>query len=177
MRTLVRSLILIGLVIWVGGLIFIGAVMAPVAFGSLAPSFSNFAIGIHSAGIMVRDSLLRLHGIGLFCGVVILLLAIIERTARLTVRNVAAPIVLLLAMLGLTAYSQFSVIPRMDSLLAQAGPAMYMPAVNPAKQEFNRLHGVATDLDGLVLLCGLAVIVLYARPEPDPERKDGRKPA
>lgn len=167
MRTLVRSLILIGLVIWVGGLIFFGAVLAPVAFRSLMPTFTSAAVGIHAAGTMVRDSLLRLHLIGLFCGVIVLLLAVIERTARMTFRNVAPQVVLLLAMLGLTAFSQFSIIPRMDSLLIQAGPAMYNATSNPAKEHFDGLHRLATDVDGIVLLCGLAVIILYARPEPD----------
>lgn len=167
MRTVVRSLILLGLVIWIGGILFFGAVMAPVAFGSLMPMFSDAAVGIHAAGTMVRDSLLRLHDIGLIAGVVLLLLCIIERVTRMTRRSIGPQLVLLAAMLALTAYSQFSIIPRMDNLIVQAGPAMYVPsATNPAKQSFNKLHSVATNLDGIVLLCGLALIVLYGRPEP-----------
>ena len=167
MRTLVRSLILLGLVVWVGGLLFFGAVVAPVAFGSLMPMFPDAAAGLHVAGTMVRDSLLHLHDIGLVCGVILLLLCIVERLARMTRRSIAPQLVLLAVMLGLTAYSQFSVIPRMDTLRVQAGPAMDNPeASNAAKVDFNRLHNLSSNLEGIVLLCGLGLIVLYARPEP-----------
>ena len=171
MRTLVRSLILLGLVVWIGGLIFFGAVVAPVAFGTVMPMFSDPATGLHIAGTMVRESLIRLHDIGLVCGVILLLLIIIERTARTTRRSIArhsiAPqLVLLAAMLALTAYSQFSVIPRMDSLRIQAGPALDNPAASdPAKVDFNRLHNLSTRMEGIVFLCGLGLIVLYSRPE------------
>jgi hypothetical protein len=167
MRTLVRSLILLGLVVWIGGLLFFGAVVAPVAFGSVRPMLPDPAVGLHIAGTMVRISLLRLHDIGLVCGVILLLLCIVERAARMTRRSIAPQLVLLAAMLGLTAFSQFSVIPRMESLRMQAGAAMDDPAAtNTAKVDFDRLHGLSTRLEGVVLLCGLGLIVLYARPEP-----------
>ncbi len=38
-------------------------------------------------------------------------------------------------------------------------------ATDTAKMDFNRLHNLSTRLEGGVLLCGLALIVLYARPE------------
>jgi hypothetical protein len=68
MRTFLRSLILLVLVVWVGGLLFFGAVVAPVAFESLLPMFPDPAVGLQVAGTMVRDSLTHLHDIGLFCG-------------------------------------------------------------------------------------------------------------
>jgi len=167
MRTLVRSLILFGLVVWVGGIIFFAAVVAPVAFGWVMPMVGDPARGLQIAGTMVRISIVRLHDIGLVCGIILLLLCIIEKTARLTWRSIAPQLVLLAAMLALTGYSQFSVIPRMDALRIQAGPAMDNPSMTvPAKVDFNRLHNLSTRLEGIVLLCGLGLIVLYARPEP-----------
>ena len=65
MRTLLRSLILLALVVWVGGMLFFGAVLAPVVFGSVMPMVPDPALGLHVAGTMVRISLLRLHDIGL----------------------------------------------------------------------------------------------------------------
>ena len=166
MRTLVRSLILLCLVVWVGGLIFFVAVVAPVAFGTLMPMFSDSAQGLHVAGTMVRNSLLHLHDIGLVCGVILLLLCIVERVAHMTQRSIAPQLALLATMLGLTAYSQFSIIPRMEVLRIQAGPAMDDPALNNfAKADFNRLHNLSTKFEGVVLLCGLGLVVLYALPE------------
>lgn len=168
MRTVVRSLISLGLAVWVGGLLYFGAVVAPVAFGTLLPMFSDSAFGVHVAGTMVRNSLLRLHDIGLFAGLVLLLLTIVERAARMTRRSIAPQLALLAVMLGLTAYSQFSVIPRMETLRIQSGAAIDNPAsTDPAREDFNRLHNLSTNLEGIVLVCGLGLIVLYARPEPD----------
>ena len=154
MRTFLRSLILLALVFWVGGLLFFGAVVAPVAFESLMPIFPDPAVGLQVAGTMVRDSLTRFHDIGLFCGAILLLLYVVERITSATRRSVGPPILLTAVMMGLTAYSQFSVIPRMDTLRLKAGV------------DFNRLHNLSTSLEGIVLLCGIGLIVLYARPEP-----------
>ena len=167
MRTFLRTLILLALVVWVGGLLFFGAVVAPVAFESLMPMFSDPAMGLQVAGTMVRDSLTHLHHIGLFCGAVLLLLYVVERITRATRRSIGPPMLLTAVMMGLTAYSQFSVIPRMETLRLKAGAAMAdFGSTNPARLDFNRLHTVSTWLEGTVLLCGLGLIVLYARPEP-----------
>jgi hypothetical protein len=167
MRTLLRSLILLAIVVWVGGILFFGAVEAPVAFGKLMPMFPDPALGLEAAGTMVRNSLLHLHDIGLFCGAALLLLCIIERVTRSTRRSIGPPMLLVAVMMGLTAYSQFSIIPRMEMLRLNAGAAMAdFGSTNPARLEFNRLHTVSTWLEGIVLLCGLGLIVLYARPEP-----------
>jgi Domain of unknown function (DUF4149) len=167
MRTAVRSFILIGLVIWVGGMLFFAGVLAPVAFGTVMPMFPDVATGLHVAGTVVRISLVRLHDIGLVTGAILVLLCIVERMARMTRRSIGPQLVLLAAMLGLTAYSQWSIIPCMDALRVQAGATLDNPgASSPAKVDFNRLHGLSTNLEGVVLLCGLGLIILYARPEP-----------
>lgn len=167
MRTTVRSFILIGLVLWVGGLLFFAGVLAPVAFGSVMPMFPDVATGLRVAGTMVRISLVRLHDIGLVTGAILVFLCIVERLARMTRRSIGPQLVLLAAMLCLTAYSQWSIIPRMDALRVQAGATLDTPgATSPAKVDFNRLHGLSTNLYGVTILCGLALIVLYARPEP-----------
>jgi len=167
MRTLLRSLILLAIVVWVGGLLFFGVVVAPVAFGTLMPMFPDPSVGLHVAGTMVRNSLLHLHAIGLFCGLALLLLCILERVTRATRRSIGPPLLLIAVMFGLTAYSQYSVIPRMETLRIKAGAAMADPSsTNPARVDFNRLHNLSTSLEGIVLLCGLGLIVLYARPEP-----------
>lgn len=167
MRTFLRSLILLALAIWVGGLLFFGAVVAPIAFGTLMPMFQDPSVGIGVAGTMVRSSLLHLHAIGMVCGIALLVLAIAERVTRATRRSIAPQLVLIAAMVGLTAYSQYSVIPRMETLRIQAGAAMADPAsTDPARVDFDRLHHLSTTLEGIVLVCGFGLIVLYARPEP-----------
>ncbi|MES2220611.1 MAG: DUF4149 domain-containing protein [Acidobacteriota bacterium] len=167
MRTFLRTLILLAIVVWVGGLLFFGAVEAPVAFEHLMPMFQDQALGLEAAGTMVRNSLMHLHDIGLFCGAILLLLFMFERVTRATRRSIGPPVLLVAVMMALTAYSQFSVIPRMETLRLKAGPAMAdLTSADPARVDFNRLHNLSTSLEGIVLLCGLGLIVLYARPEP-----------
>lgn len=166
MRTLLRSLILLALAVWVGGMLFFGAVLAPVVFGWVMPMVPDPALGLHVAGTMVRVSLLRLHDIGILCGVVLLVLCILERVTGATRRTIVPQLALVAIMLGLTAYMQYSVIPRMESLRIQAGPAMGASFTNPARTKFDHLHHQTTRFEGIVLLCGLGLIVLYARPEP-----------
>ena len=62
--TFLRFLMLLSLVVWVGGIIFLFFVEAPSAF-SIAPSR-------HMAGTLVGHTLLILHWMGLFSGVIFL---------------------------------------------------------------------------------------------------------
>jgi len=73
---------------------------------------------------MVRDSLTHLHDIGLFCGAILLLLYG-RRAYYPCDTTLHRPAMLLTAvMMGLTAYSQFSVIPRIGTLRLKAGAAI-----------------------------------------------------
>ena len=160
MRTLFHSLVYLVLGLWLGALLFFGAVLAPVVFSRIPPLFPTRAVGIHAAGLVVGDSLLRLHWIGLLCGLIFLVVTAIGRAHY---RTVIPQAVLVLAMMGLTAYSQFSIIPRMD--IARDSIGGYVDAVpldNPGRQIFDNLHRTSTHVEGLVLLCGLCALVATA---------------
>ncbi len=167
-RTLLRGLLLFCLSIWVGGLIFFAAVVAPVAFGRVMPMFSDPAWGVHVAGTMVRCSLIVLHWMGLAVGAAMIFLLTMERGLAWTRRSMLPAFLVLAGMMALTAFSQFSVIPRMDALRMQPGAAIDQPGSNtPAREQFNRLHQFPTQIEGGVLLGGLVLIGLLARPEPE----------
>ena len=63
-------------------------------------------------------------------------------------------------MLLLTLTSQFGVSPKMASLRASLGDLDTVAATDPARVEFNKLHGWSTRLEGGVLLLGLVVVYL-----------------
>ena len=89
-----RIVRLIALAIWVGGLVFFGFVAA-VAFSTLPDA--------HSAGAVVRGSLIALHHIGLTAGIVYLLLTLaLLATQRDSHPVRGAELVLVIAMLVLT---------------------------------------------------------------------------
>jgi len=105
MALLFRVLRSIALAVWFGALVFFVAGVTVVAF-------KNF--DVHTAGTMVRGSLIMLHRIGMAAGAVYLLFTLaLLATQRDSHPARAVELALVVAMLALTAYSQLSVIPRM----------------------------------------------------------------
>jgi hypothetical protein len=160
MRTLFHSLVYLVLGLWLGALVFFGAVLAPIAFSQLPPLFATPAAGIHAAGMIVGGTLVRLHWIGLFCGLIFLVVSVV---ARAHYRTIIPQAVLVLVMMLLTAYSQFSIIPRMDTARDSVGGNVdAVAANNPGRQIFDRLHQRSVHVEGLILLCGVGALVATA---------------
>ena len=153
MTTLLRALRLIALATWVGGLVFFGFV-AKVAFTALPDA--------HQAGAVVRGALAELHRIGLIAGLIYLLVTLtLLASQRDSHPARAGELALVIAMLTLTLYSQFSVIPRMENdRLSLGGDVNAAPADAPARQHFEQLHGLSVKLEGAILIEGLLLLVL-----------------
>lgn len=150
-----RFLMLLSLVVWVGGLIFF-PVVAQISFSALP-----FA---HLAGMVVRNSLIALHWMGIAAGGVFLACSLLEnRMARGRWAALRPTHLLILAMLALTAISQFKIIPRMDQLRLTVGEIASLPVSDPVRIEFGSLHAWSTRLEGTVLVLGLIVLYLTTR--------------
>ena len=150
--TTLRFMLLLCLTIWIGALIFF-PVVAQTSF-SVLPS-------AHLAGLVVRNTLIDLHWMGLVTGIVFLVCSMIDN--RVTVgrwRIFALSHILVTVMLALTAISQFAVIPRMDVLRITAGEISVLPASNPIRVEFDSLHAWSTRIEMTVLALGL--LALYS---------------
>jgi hypothetical protein len=154
MKTAIRALILLLVVLWLGGVMFF-PVVAASAFGSISDT--------HIAGTIVAKCLRVLHYEGLFSGALIVLLLLVAQLVRAIPRSVAAPVVVTLIMLGLTAYSQYSIIPKMESYRIAAGGAIdaVLPD-NPNRVAFNQLHGVSEKVEEGVLVGGIILVVLLS---------------
>jgi hypothetical protein len=160
MRTLFHSLVYLALGVWLGALVFFAAVLAPLAFSQLPPLFANSAQGMHAAGMIVGDSLVRLHWIGLVCGLVFLAVLIL---ARQHYRAILPQAILVLAMMVLTAYSQFSIIPRMNTARDSIGGNVdAVAADNPGRLIFDRLHQTSVHVEALVLVFAIAALAATA---------------
>ncbi len=147
---------LLALIVWIGGIVFFAFVLAPTVFAVLPTR--------ELAGNVVNPSLAKLHWIGLICGLVFLLCSVTYNQLRHGhMRLFSAGHVLVIAMLILTAISNFGVTPRMSALRANMGVIDNVPITDARRVEFNRLHVWSTRLEGGVLLCGLGVVVLTAR--------------
>lgn len=161
---LLRALRLLTMTIWIGGIAFFAFVVAPVAFSRLSNP--------HDAGLVVGGSLSILHLIGLIGGgIFCLATATLWFRAEVPARvGFAIEIVLALIMLSVTAYSQFSILPSMERDRVAAGGSIETADIDsPARVHFEQLHAWSERLEGMVLFCGIGVILVLARESQWPE--------
>ena len=159
MKTLLRTLLYLSLVVWLGAEVFF-PVVAAITFQTLTPD-------THKAGTIVGELLRILHGMGLVSGMVALaLLALAPAWAIYKPRTVLAPMAAVVLMIAATVYSQFGIIPAMEQDRISVGGDVNAAALsNPGRIDFKRLHDRSERVEGLILLLGLATIVLLARVE------------
>lgn len=164
MTSFLRILRLLSLVAWVGSLFFFAFAVTRVAFSGVLPD-------AHSAAAIVRGTLVVLHHIGFASGFVFLIATLtLIGTQRDSHLARAIETLTVLVMLSLTAYSHFSVIPRMESdRLALGGDVATAPADSPAHRHFDRLHNLSVKLEGTVLLCGILLVCLAPFPQRSPQ--------
>jgi hypothetical protein len=154
--TWLRTLMLLALIVWIGGIVFFAFVLAPTVF-SVLPSREL-------AGNVVNPSLAALHRIGIASGLVFLASSLLlDRIRYARFKPLTLVHVLAVLMLALTLVSQYAISPRMRSLRAEMGVIDNVPFTDARRVEFNRLHQWSTRTEGGVLLLGLAVVVLTAR--------------
>jgi hypothetical protein len=161
MKTILRTLLYLALIVWLGAEVFF-PVVAAITFTTLTGQ-------THIAGSIVGQLLRILHDVGLVAGIVALaLLALAPAWNIYKSRNTLPPMILLLFMLICTAYSQFVIIPAMDRDQVAAGGAIdTTDRANPITQHFDSLHHRSTNVEGAVIILGLAAVVFLARAETD----------
>lgn len=151
-----RFLMFLALIVWLGGLIFF-PVVAQTAFTVLPTR--------HLAGSVVGRSLSILHWMAIIAGIVFLINSLIyNRLSTGSTHVFAARHILICLMLALTLVSQFSIIPRMDTLRASLpGEIDSVPADNPARMQFDSLHVWSTKIEQGVLVLGVVLVYLTAQ--------------
>lgn len=145
-----RILRLLALAIWLGGIVFFGAVVAPGAariFGT-TERFADF----------IGHSILMLHMIGIYCGIAMLV------ALRFLNNQTFKPLwqgTLVLLMLVLTFVSNRAVILPMehDRALAGGNISIMLPD-SPIRQDFDARHQWSTQIESTILLLGLGLTVL-----------------
>ncbi len=160
MKTLFRTLLYLALIVWLGAEIFF-PIVAAITFTTLSPD-------THTAGAIVGQLLRILHGMGLVSGMVALaLLALAPVWNIYKPHAVVAPMILVVLMIALTAFSQFAIIPAMErDRLAAGGTAGasidQADPTNPARIDFNKLHNRSEFVEEAILLLGLTTVALIA---------------
>ena len=152
-----RYLMLLSLVAWIGGLMFFAFVLAPTVF---APGVLP---NTHLAGNIVGRALGKLHLIAIVSGIIFLATSLAYSYITEGIADIFAMRHILVGlMLALTLFSQFWIIPRMDTLRAQVADFSTVAIDNPLRMQFDALHVWSTRVEGAVLLLGLVLIYLTA---------------
>jgi uncharacterized membrane protein len=153
--SLLRFLMMLSLIVWLGGLIFFAFVLAPTVFSVLPTR--------HLAGSVVSPSLAKLHWMGIISGLVFLTSSMLyARMNSGSAHPLALRHILLYIMLALTVISQFGISPKMLELRNSMGEIDKVPLTDSARVHFDALHVWSTRLESGVFLAGLIVTYLTA---------------
>jgi hypothetical protein len=156
--SIVRFLMLLSLVVWVGGLIFFAFVLAPTVFNpDILPTRQL-------AGNVVSRSLGILHWMAISCGVIFAITSMIDsHVINGAAQPFAARNLLVYLMIILTLIGMFAIASKMQVLKQQMGVIDEVPHDDSRPVEFNRLHVWSTRIEGTVLILGLALLFLTAK--------------
>jgi hypothetical protein len=153
--SVLRFLMMLSLVIWLGGIIFFAFVLAPTVFSALPTR--------NLAGMVVSRSLTRLHWIGLVSGIAYLFFSLVLSRLAGSFQPFAFRHLLVLLMIALLLIAQFGIAGKMNRLRADIGVIDSVAQDDPRRLEFNRLHIWSTRAEGTILILGLAVLFLTTR--------------
>ena len=159
---LLRYLYVVALVLWVGGLVTAGAIVAPSVFGVLQAW--NAADGRVLAGQVFGDVLSRLTWLSYAMGFIMFVTLTLHRLlgARPVKYGIRVGIMALMMLLMMA--MGFYILPGVNQIQAQvSGPVSLLAATDPLRLEFDRLHGLSNILFSITALGGLALCWWEAR--------------
>ena len=154
MRAL-RYIYVVALVVWLGGLLTAGAVVAPVLFRVLQAQ--DGAAGRAAAGEVFGAVLAQLHLVGYVSGTVMFVVLTVLRLLGPRPLAYGIRAGLLAAMLLVTAYADRVVLARAQTLQHEAGRIDALAPTDPRRTRFDQLHQESTWLVGLVVAGGLVL--------------------
>jgi hypothetical protein len=153
-----RYVYVLALVVWLGGMVILGAIVAPTTFQVLQAI--EPVAGRALAGELFGVTLARFHyvayGAGFLLLVTLAAMAVLgPRPASYAVRST-----LILVMLAVALYSGFFILPQIDAIQAGIGglPSA-LSAADDRRREFDRLHVFSTRL--MMLNMAGALVLLY----------------
>jgi len=159
---LLRYLYVVALVVWVGGLVVAGALVAPSVFGVLQAW--NESQGRVLAGQVFGEVLLRLTWLSYAMGVVMFVTLTLHRLLGARPLKYGVRVGIMGVMLVMMLALGFYIIPQVNAIQAQVpGPVSALPDTDARRMEFNRLHGLSNILFSITAIGGLALCWWEAR--------------
>ena len=157
-----RYLYVVALVLWVGGLISAGALVAPSVFGVLQAW--NPSEGRVLAGQVFGAVLLRLTWLSYAMAFIMFMTLTLHRLLGARPLKYGIRVGIMALMLLMMMAMGYYIIPEVNAIQAQVGgPVSQLVATDARRVEFDRLHGLSNILFSITAIGGLALCWWEAR--------------
>jgi uncharacterized membrane protein len=158
----IRYLALMALVVWLGGMVILGLLVAPSTFGVLQAA--DPANGRALAGAVFATILRRFHYVAYACGAILYLSLFVMKFVGPPPQAFVARAVIVFVMLVVALYSGVPVTRELQQIQTQvAGPVSRLPETDERRVRFDQLHRRSTMLMTLNMGLGLVLLFWYAR--------------
>jgi uncharacterized membrane protein len=157
-----RYAYVLALVVWLGGMLALGAIVAPATFQVLQASAPE--IGRALAGDLFGQILARFHYVAYACGGVMLITLAVIAILGPRPRAFAVRLAVIATMLLIALYSGVIVLRTIDALQLELGrlPSL-LPPGDARRIRFDELHQLSTRLMMANILGALALLYWEAR--------------
>jgi hypothetical protein len=158
----VRYVYILALVVWLGGMLVLGAVVAPATFQTLQALAPDS--GRELGGAVFTAILERFHYVAYAAGVLLLLTLAAMALLGPRPRNLGVRCGLVAAMLAVALYSGAVVLRNADSIRREVGglPSQ-LPSGDARRVRFDELHTLSTRLMMVNIVGALALLFWEAR--------------
>ena len=153
-----RYVYVLALVVWLGGMLILGAIVAPATFEVLQASAGTQ--GRELAGAVFAAALARFHYVAYAAGTVLLVTLGAMRILGPRPAHSGLRAVIVAVMLGVALYSGFVVLRQIDAVqVAAGGLPSSLPAGDERRIQFDALHELSTRL--MMFNIAGALVLLY----------------
>jgi hypothetical protein len=158
----VRYVVLAALVVWLGGMIVLGALVAPSTFRVLQAADGES--GRMLAAVVFGEALRQFHILAYVCGGVMLIGLFLMKFVGPPPPAFVLRSVIIAAMLSIALYSGLPVSGEIERIRsAVSGPIQRLPDTDPRRLRFDALHRMSTMLMTINIGLGLISLFWYAR--------------
>jgi hypothetical protein len=157
-----RYLALTALVVWLGGMVILGLLVAPQTFRVLQAA--DPANGRVLAGALFGAMLRQFHLMAYVCGAVLLVCLFVMKFVGPPPHAFVARIAIVTLMLALEFYSGVPVTRQIAEVQSQvSGTISQLPPTDERRIRFDRLHQTSTTLMVINMGLGLVLLAWYVR--------------
>ncbi len=158
----VRYAYVLALVVWLGGMVVLGALVAPATFQVLQASAPE--TGRALAGELFGTILARFHYVAYAAAATLLVTLATMRVFGPKPHAFNARVAIVVVMLGLALYSGLVVLGSIDAIQAEAGGLVSRLSIgDPRRIRFDELHALSTRLMMTNTVAALALLFWEAR--------------